>query len=268
MKLRSLRLSGTGNRFLVVDALGKELDEPTVARELEVGLDGLIAIHAATDASCAFRMAIHNRDGSRARMCGNGLRCAVYASELWARSFGEAFRVQTDVGALDVRVREGLIRTQVGAPLFQARDVPTTLAECPRVAACELAPQLLRGDNIEARAYVLAVGGPHLVLFVPDVDACSFDELGRLLERHAAFPDRANVHFAQRLGTARYRVRTWERGVGPTAACGTGAAAVAIAGADLQVCEAIVVSSGGELSVSWSGGADAAWVGGAVEPLD
>ncbi|MEX1025103.1 MAG: diaminopimelate epimerase [Planctomycetota bacterium] len=243
---RARFVSGAGNRFLVVDAWDTPLDGASLARRLGDAADGVLTITSAP--SAAFRMVVHNRDGSRARMCGNGLRCAALATRLWGRTSGSELDVETDAGRLDVRWLDAdLIECEVGRPRFTAREVPALGA--PRLALTGLTRSLLA----EPVAYALAVGGPHLVLFVPDVAAVELESIGPLLERHPRFPDRANVHFAERVNDG-YRLRTWERGAGATRACGTGAAAVVVAGADLAPAHAAVESAGGTLAVCWAGG--------------
>jgi len=211
--------SAAGNRFAVLAAFdGDPHDSARLARGLceRHATDGLL-LGAAPRAGGDLRMVVYNRDGTRAEACGNGLRAlARWAFETEHAS--EEMVIETDGGARRVACileagRAVAARAELG--------VPSVLA---------------RGSRLEAggqsfRVSLLDLGNPHCVLFVPDVSTAEVERIGPLLERHTRFPRGTNVSFVEggNGGEGGLRVRTWERGVGETASCGTGAAASALA---------------------------------------
>lgn len=261
--MRYLDLAGAGNRFFVVEDWDAQLELSARARDLSAEFDGLVGLHAPARKPNAFRMSIHNRDGSEARMCGNGLRCATFASHAWERTGPGTFRVETAAGDLAVRSQDNAIACEVGIPEAQAERIPTTLASAPRLSLGIVDDELLTEPG-----WIFAVGGPHVVLFVEDLELFHWQAIGLELQSHRAFPDRVNLHAAERVGANAYRVRSFERGVGPTRACGTGAAAVCVAGSGWKPTAARVESPGGVLEVEWRGTGHAVWVGGSVEVPD
>jgi diaminopimelate epimerase len=213
--IRFQKWHGLGNDFVLLDARASApppgLSELAVAvchRRTGVGADGLLLLTA--DAPADAMMRVWNADGSEAQTCGNGLRCA--AALLLAGREGES---------CDIATRAGTVRaTCLG-------DGAVAVALGPaEPGAPEAVPVGIGGLTGTA----VAVGNPHLVVFVEDVEAVPLETWGPLLERHPEFPEGTNVHFAQVLARDRVRQRTWERGAGATLACGTGAGATVVAG--------------------------------------
>jgi diaminopimelate epimerase len=218
-------MAGAGNTFAVVDGERETLpaDRAGLARRLCAPaawsrglpkLDGVLVVTSDPAAEC--RMTIYNADGSRPEACGNGLRCVARFAREHGGAASDALRVATDAGVRLVElVRDagGSIvgaRARMGVPHKIERDVVLSTS---------------RGD---VTAVLVDMGNPHCVLFVDDERSAPVHELGAELERHARFPQRTNVEFAARR-EGRWRLRVWERGVGETPACGTGACAAAIA---------------------------------------
>ncbi|MCY3000649.1 MAG: diaminopimelate epimerase [Planctomycetota bacterium] len=243
-------MAGAGNSFALWDAraLGEPRDAAEVARELcertwpgaSATLDGLLVVSPGTDGA-ACRMTIFNADGSRPEACGNGLRCVARFAREQGFSAADAFKVQTDAGVRSVEmVREGGAITAVRASMGPPRsiEVGVTLASS-------------KGSH---RATLVDMGNPHAVLFVADERTAPVAELGRELERHPRFPKRTNVEFAA-LRDGRVHLRVWERGVGETAACGTGACATAVAALreGKLVLPVDIELPGGTLRVDWDG---------------
>lgn len=234
--------SAAGNRFAVLDAFeGLPSDPAGLARALcaRFRLDGLL-VGAPGRAGGDCRMLVFNRDGSRAEACGNGLR----ALARWALETEHAradLVVETDCGMSRVRC---LLR---GAEVVAARAELGIPRVVEREAALEVA-------NRRVRATLVDLGNPHCIVFVPDVGRVEMAGLGSALEHHPRFPDRTNVTFVEVSG-GRLLVRTWERGVGETAACGTGAGASAVAAllAGLVRSPVAVGTRGGRLQVDWDG---------------
>ena len=256
-----VKAHGTGNDFVVVEDLADRYADTITARFVRVvcdrhfgvGADGLIRIAPGTAAP--FFMDYRNADGSLAEMCGNGVR--VVGKYLCDRDLvGGAFDLETRAGVkyLELEVdddgRVDRVTVDMGAP----------------APADPLTRRLEVGDD-KVLAACLSMGNPHAVVFVDDVEAAPVTTLGPLLERHPAFPEGTNVEFAEVAGDGVLRQRTWERGVGETLACGTGACAVAVA-AQLQglAGERVQVElRGGRLELAWSPGGGVRMTGPARE---
>ncbi len=247
--------AATGNRFAVLDAFEREpADAAELARELcaRHGVDGLL-LGAPPRAGGDCRMQVYNRDGSRAEACGNGLRAlARWAVE--SEHARDELVIETDAGPRRVscqrRGREIVgARAELGVPRLVERET-----------VIELGARAVRATLVD-------LGNPHCILFVPEVGRAEVATLGAALERHARFPRRINVSFVEVAG-GRLLVRTWERGVGETAACGTGASASAVAAlAHGKVRVPVEVGTrGGRLQVDWDG-VGALTLAGPVEAL-
>lgn len=242
-------MAGAGNSFALLDARqGEPADGAELARELCARawpsriptLDGLLVVSEGSEGA-ACRMVIYNADGSRPEACGNGLRCVAMFARQHGFASTDAFTVQTDAGLRSVElVREADaivgVRARMGAP---------------RAVESQVALVTSRGRR---RATLVDMGNPHAVLFVPDERAADVTGLGRELEYHPRFPQRTNVEFAA-LREGRVFLRVWERGVGETAACGTGACATAVAGLrDGRLTLPVDIElRGGTLRVDWDG---------------
>jgi diaminopimelate epimerase len=244
-------MHGIGNDYVYVDLFKEKVPDPVALavavsdRHFGIGSDGLILIGAPSEASAKeglradVSMRVFNADGSEAQMCGNGIRCvAKYAYEhKLAKS--ETVRVETASGVKSVRVhvengRVTRARVDMGEPRLLRRDIPMTgPANEPCVDAVLQVERALRPNSGQAEflATCVSMGNPHCVIFVPDVQAVPLERIGPAIERHEAFPERTNVHFAQVVRPDEVIMRTWERGSGITLACGSGASAVCVAGA-------------------------------------
>ncbi len=246
------KLHGARNDFVVVDTRTAPLDDPVTFarivcdRHAGIGADGVLLVGASKRADLAMR--VINADGSEAEMCGNGVRCvARYADE---RGDGGTLRVETLAGIIhtDVVARGAEYRIRVGMGV-------------PRVLAREVGLH---------DAVVVDTGNPHLVLFRATLDDVDLRMLGERLQTHALFPHGVNVHTAVVEDERTLRVRHFERGVGLTMACGTGAvasAAAAIARGAARSPVAVHVP-GGELTVAWDGEGEAYMTGPAVHVFD
>lgn len=226
MKLHFTKMHGAGNDFVVVDCRARPLglDAAAIARvgdrHLGVGFDQLLTIEPASDGSSAFAYGIYNQDGSRARQCGNGVRCVA----AWLRRDGAiglgAMRLQSPSGPIEVEVlADDRVRAAMGVPRFAPQDVPL------RLAAAD--PYHLAVGGIEVAFGAVSMGNPHAVIEVGDVAAAPVATLGAALSKDEHFPQSCNVGFAEIVDRGRIRLRVRERGVGETLACGTGACAAA-----------------------------------------
>ena len=243
-----LKMHGLGNDFVVLDGrqgalpLDADLVRRLGDRHRGIGFDQLALLTSSEIADVAVRF--YNTDGSEAGACGNASRCiaALVGRELDRRQVTLA----TAGGVLPSRLHDdGRIAVDMPPPRLAWQDVP--LAGPADTLEVDLDVAGL------PPAVALSMGNPHVVLFVDDVDLA--ERHGAALERHALFPDRANIGFARVLGPERIRLRVFERGAGLTLACGSGACAALVAAVrrGLVAERATMVLDGGELEVAWAG---------------
>jgi len=263
--MRFTKMHGAGNDYVYVDLFDEIVDAPeSVARAVSdrhtgIGADGLILMAPSEIADV--RMEMYNADGSRAQMCGNGIRCLARLARERDRATGDTVRVETDSGIKEVELRGDGARVDMGVPAFGPEKIPVALPG-PRVVDHEI-----EIDGQVFRMTCLSMGNPHAVLYVDDVAAADVARLGPALERHELFPQRVNVSFVEVLDPGRVKQRTWERGSGETRACGTGACAVCVAGV-LTGRTAPRLKSflpGGELLLEWDDEGAVYMTGPAVE---
>lgn len=262
MPLRFTKMHGLGNDYVYVSTFDQVVpDPPSLARAVSdrhrgIGSDGLILVAPPAVPDADVRMVMYNVDGSRGQMCGNGLRCVAKLAYERGLARRNPLRVQTDRGVLTLdltlvggRVTE--VRADMGPPILDPQRIPVALPG--KLAVDVPLPADAPGAAQGLRLTAVSMGNPHGVLFVPDAAAVPLEEWGPQLERHPLFPERANIHFAQVLAAGRVRMVTWERGSGITQACGTGAAAVCVAGVlTSRSGRAVTVElPGGELRIVW-----------------
>ena len=250
------KYQGLGNDFILMDGRRGDLPdysgEPARAlcdRRFGIGADGLILALPARDGGDV-RMQILNADGSEAEMCGNGIRCfARFLADLDGSGVGMSWRVETPAGVIIPKLLEGCqITVDMGEPILEPAGVPSTIAPGHPLADAEL-----EVDGLRLQVAAVGMGNPHAVVQVSDTASVDLERLGPALEQHPAFPARTNVHFVAVESPDRLRVRVWERGAGPTLACGTGACATLVATHLRGACErnATVELPGGPLQISW-----------------
>ncbi len=254
-------MQGAGNDFLLVDGTGQVRDWPSLAkamceRNFGAGADGLLV--ALPSSTAAVRMRLFNADGSEAEMSGNGVRCFAkfVVDEGLARPDGDSLSVETGAGRIVVRLSldKGSVTgatVDMGRPRLAAAEIPVAVERGPPILDLPL-----QAGGRELAVNCVSMGNPHAVHFVtsPVVDF-PLREIGPLVERHALFPARVNFEIARVLDRGHIESRTWERGVGETLACGTGASAIMVA-AWLKgyVGDAVDIQErGGVLSLRWDG---------------
>jgi len=249
---RFLKMHGLGNDFVVFDArnsglkLDSALARAVADRRLGIGCDQVIVIEQARNGADA-AMRIFNADGGEVESCGNAARCV--ASLLMEENDRDRVRLDTAGGLLACQACDGgMVSVDMGAPRFGWRDIPLA-----READTKSFALAVNGETLDASA--VNVGNPHCVLFGTNAEAAEIETLGPAIERHAMFPERTNVEFASAIGKDRLRMRVWERGVGITRACGTGAAATMAAARrrGLVGDKAEIVLDGGVLHFAWDG---------------
>ena len=265
--IRFTKMHGLGNDYVYVDCFEERLDGVDVEalaramsdRHRGIGSDGLILIRPPAGAGADVRMEMYNADGSRAEMCGNGVRCvAKYVIDhgVVARGDGgdaQEIRVETDRGvsaatAMLAGDRVERVRVDMGAPILRPSEIPV---EAPGERCVKRA---LRIGDQQFEMTCVSMGNPHAVVFVESWDSVDLARTGPLVEHHTAFPSRVNFHLASVQRPGEVTMRSWERGSGLTRACGTGACAVLVAGVLEGRLDrsAEVHLPGGDLMVEWA----------------
>lgn len=262
-------MNGLGNDFLVIDARADRVrPRPDVIARLAdrasgVGFDQMITIEATPSGADAF-MRIDNADGGEVEACGNGTRCVGWL--LMHETGRSSASIETRAGILNARPGDGHLSVSVdmGVPKFGWRDIP--LAEEFRdTRAIELQIGPIDAPILHSPS-VANIGNPHAVFWVDDVLAHDLERFGPLLENHPIFPERANISLAHVAAADAITLRTWERGVGLTRACGTAACAALVCAARTRRTgrEATVTLPGGPLRMEWDE-RDHIWMTGPVE---
>ena len=244
------KMHGLGNDFVIIDARAQPLvlnDAQARAiadRKTGVGCDQLIVIEPAKNGSADATMRIRNADGGEVEACGNASRCVAQLLMREQQKSGVA--IDTAAGVILAEdAGDGRVAVDLGLARLEWREIP--LARAMDTLHLDLALGPL-SDPVAVN-----VGNPHAVFFVPDAEAIDLKTLGPRLERHALFPERCNIEVATVLSPTRIRMRVWERGVGITRACGTGACATLVAAVrrGLTGAKAEVVLDGGALEIEW-----------------
>jgi len=255
MRLKFTKMHGAGNDFVVIDLISQRCKlGPAEARRLAdrhfgVGCDQVLLVEAPRSPDVDFCYRIFNADGREVEQCGNGARCFARFVRDNKLTSKRNITVQTAGGILELRVRnKSDVEVDMGLPRFEPAQIPFQAAQRAK-------SYTLTADGREHKLGALSVGNPHAVLRVKDVERAPVATLGPLLESHRQFPEGANVGFMQVLSDRRIRLRVFERGVGETLACGSGACAAVVYG-NLRgwLRETVTVElPGGKLSVSWAG---------------
>ena len=220
------RMNGIGNAIVVLDLRGSDIvvtdpEARAIAAVPDLRFDQLMVIHDPREPCTDAFIAIHNTDGSPSGACGNGTRCV--ASFLLAGTERDSIVLTTATAQLSCRrVGRERLAVDMGQPVFDPYHIPVLAAD-PRHVELDL-PE---GSPFR-HPFVVGMGNPHAVFFVPDTEAVDLSVVGPPIETAAVFPERANVSFAQVIDRATIRLRVWERGAGLTLACGSGACAALV----------------------------------------
>jgi len=265
--MRFVKMQGIGNDYVYVDAFTQTIAQPerlaprVADRHFGIGGDGLILVAPPTDAAKAqgatVRMRMFNADGSESEMCGNGIRCVAKFAYDRKLSTQNPMQIETGNGVLAVALtveadKVTRVTVNMGPPVLDLEKIPVDVQWLgatghPRVF------QVPMGTSLGVQATFVSMGNPHAVIFVDDVNKVDLEKIGPVLEHHKAFPRRINVHFVQVKSPGEVTMRTWERGSGITLACGTGAAAVCVAGALVGKTSREILAHlpGGDLTLEW-----------------
>lgn len=264
MLLEFTKMHGLGNDFMVVDLISQRafFDAMTIRRLADrhfgIGFDQLLIVEPPDFPNVDFKYRIFNADGSEVEQCGNGVRCFarfVYERQLTNK---KRFKVQTTAGIVEPELGEnGWVRVNMGYPKFLPQEIPFIAEEPDALYDIALA------DNQSLTIDVVNMGNPHAVTIVTDVLTADVAHIGPQVESHERFPQRVNAGFMQIVDEKHARLRVFERGVGETMACGTGACAAAVSGMrrGLLANNVEIELAGGKLQIEWKEG-DVVWMTG------
>ncbi len=274
--MRFVKMHGIGNDYVFVNCFEQSVADPATLsvkiadRHLGAGGDGLILVMPPDDNTSDVRMRMFNADGSEAEMCGNGIRCVCKLAHDDGISTANPMKVQTGNGVLSLRYtidrrgRVDRVCVDMGEPVLDPKRIPVTIDGVVKVVNHSTksliqwpgAPDAawIDGCKLDQRMTCVSMGNPHVVFFCGHIDRVPIETVGPVLEHHSVFPDRVNVHFVQVQTPSQVTIRTWERGSGVTLACGTGAAAVCVAGVLTDRTQRRLGAHlrGGDLDLEWS----------------
>ncbi len=263
MRIDFLKMQGLGNDFLVFDAgANLRLDSGTLRaladRHTGVGFDQALMLESPRDPGSRVFYRVFNSDGSEVEQCGNGARCIAALLYDRAPEMGRELTMGSTGGTIRARVRtDGLVSVDMGVPNFEPSAIPF---DVPRRSES----YSLNVDGTEFEIGAVSMGNPHAVLRVADAKSAPVERIGLNIERHAQFPKRANVGFMQVIDPEHIALRVFERGVGETLACGTGACAAVAVGRQRGWLEQDVRVDlpGGTAMVAWPGAGQSIWLTG------
>ena len=266
MRISFTKMQGAGNDFVVLDetrgrlGLSRAHYRFLADRHFGVGADQILTVRPSPGSGIDFEYVIHNADGAQVEQCGNGARCFARFVRDQGLCDKDTIRVQTLGGVIEPRLTsDGCVTVDMGSPVFDLPAIPldaTGLQPQPH-GAWQLWPLELPSAEPKTTllAAVLSMGNPHAVFAVDDVQSAPVLIHGPLVQRHPAFVRGVNVGFMQILERGQVRLRVFERGVGETLACGSGACAAVVAGIRLGWLDATVEvqTRGGRLTIFWAG---------------
>ncbi|MDX1588693.1 MAG: diaminopimelate epimerase [Oleiphilaceae bacterium] len=253
--LRFTKMHGLGNDFMVVDGIGQSVRllpqqiRALARRNTGIGFDQLLLVEPPGRPDVDFRYRIFNADGGEVEQCGNGARCFARFVRDQGLTQKDSIRVETATGVMTLDLlANGQVRVNMGLPELAPAAIPFA-------ADSQSVVYDVRVGDETWQLSAVSMGNPHGVLCVEDVDRAPVQTLGPRLESHARFPARANIGFMQVQGRDRIRLRVFERGVGETLACGTGACAAVVAGRMRGLLDerVVVALPEGELVITWQG---------------
>jgi len=266
---RVAKMNGAGNEIVVLDLRGVGIaasgdDARAIHQRPGLAFDQLMVVADPRSPSADAYVTIFNNDGSESGACGNGARCVAY--QLMRGGARPLLRMETRAGVLECRREsEFVFRVDMGPPRFGWRDIPLSepVADTKAVAL-KLPPGV---PATLGAASLVSMGNPHAVFFVGDAEAYDLRGVGSALETHPLFPEKANISLAQILGRDHIRLKVWERGAGPTRACGSAACATLVAAArrDFADRKARISLPGGDLTIEWRDSDDHVLMTGPVE---
>ena len=273
MMIDFTKMHGAGNDFVVIDAVRKAVSlsseqiQTIANRHTGVGCDQVLVIEPPKRGDADFEYKIFNADGSTAGQCGNGARCVGRFIHEHGLSPKQEITLQVGDSLRRLSLSKHFdLKAELGAPVFDLAAVPYVLPNCNEGLSTELE---LTVGSVTLKAGILSMGNPHAVIVVDDCAATPVEKIGPMIQALDVFPNSVNVGFMEIKCRDAIALRVFERGVGETLACGSGACAAVVHGIKLGLLspEVTVDLPGGKLIVSWTGGKDAVWLEGPAETV-
>lgn len=270
MLIHFSKMHGLGNDFMVIDNVTQNifLNNEQIAgladRHRGIGFDQLLMVEPPYDPDVDFHYRIFNADGSEVQQCGNGARCFGRFIRHKGLSNKNRFKVSTKKGVIDIALgQDDQVQVDMGEPIFEPQQVPFKANKTE-------VTYILRAAEQTFLCGVVSMGNPHCVILVDDVDTAPVESVGALLTQHERFPEGANIGFLQIVNREHAKLRVFERGVGETQACGSGACAAAVWAIlqDKLAPTATIELPGGPLQLSWQQGQPVVMTGSATHVFD
>ncbi len=262
--MKFTKMQGCGNDYIYINGFEEHIlqeDKPELVRRISdrhfgIGGDGAIFINPSEEAD--FEMEMYNADGSRAEMCGNGIRCVgkyVYDSGMTDRTDISVISCGK-IKYLQLFLKDGKVDTvkvDMGAPILAAEEIPVT--PLPGREGQRIVGEPITVQGREYKMTCVSMGNPHAVVFLDDVEHLDLEKLGPYFETHERFPKKINTEFVRVIDRHTVQMRVWERGTGETLACGTGCCATAVACILNGLTDHTVTVKllGGEIEIAWDG---------------
>ncbi|ABG42573.1 diaminopimelate epimerase [Paraglaciecola mesophila] len=255
MQVQFSKMHGLGNDFVVIDNVtqnvffSKEKISQLADRNFGIGFDQLLVVEPPYDPEQDFHYRIFNSDGSEVSQCGNGARCFARFVKMKGLTNRNKIVVSTKAGRIVLyHERDGQITVNMGEPIFEPAKIPLKANKQENI-------YIIRENDHTFFCGAVSMGNPHCVLLVDDVETADVEGIGKTLVAHERFPEGANIGFMQILNSGHIKLRVYERGVGETLACGSGAcAAVAVGQMQKKLNKEVTVDlPGGTLKIRWQG---------------
>lgn len=255
--MKFTKMHGAGNDYIYIDCFKENVENPERLskklsdRHFGVGADGIVLIKPSYIADCF--MDIYNADGSRAKMCGNAIRCvAKYIYDNQKKKPIIKIDTLSGIKLVEIFDKNGIAtggRVNMGKPILNGHSIPT------RYGDNIVKNQILNIENKDYEITCVSMGNPHCIVFHNDIDKLDLEKIGPFFENHEMFPERINTEFVEIIDNKNLKMRVWERGSGETLACGTGACATAVASVINGICskneDIKIHTKGGTLTVKW-----------------
>lgn len=261
--MKFTKMHGCGNDYVYINGFTEKIEDdkkPVLAQKISdrhfgVGSDGVIFINPSSEAD--FEMEMYNADGSRAEMCGNGIRCvAKYVYDKGLTDKKEISIVSASaIKYLTLFTKDGAVekvRVNMGKPKLLGKEIPV-LDKNGEITEKQMISEPIEVEGKEYHMTCVSMGNPHAVVFMEEVQNLDIESIGPKFENHPRFPQRTNTEFVKVLDQNTVEMRVWERGAGETLACGTGCCATLVACVlnGLTGCHITVKLLGGELEIEW-----------------
>lgn len=274
--MKFTKMHGCGNDYIYINGFTEkiaqekkpELVQKISDRHFGIGGDGAIFINPSTEAD--FEMEMYNADGSRAEMCGNGIRCV--AKYVYDKGMTDKTKISIiscgQIKYLELFLKDGKVDTvkvNMGAPVLQAEEIPViTDAGLETVVDVPITVQ-----DKEYKMTCVSMGNPHAVVFMDDVEHLAIEQIGPYFEKHERFPKKINTEFVKVIDRSHVQMRVWERGTGETLACGTGCCATVVACILNHLTDDTVTVKllGGEIEITWDREANLVYMTGPAETV-